>query len=198
MAKDELESNAEYQVIGGFLSPVSDAYEKPGLAPAVHRLQMCSLAVADSPWIANDAWEACQAEWHTTVSVLDSFRQRLAQHGYEDVGIKLVAGADLVQSFQVPNLWTPEDMHAITGPAYGLVIVERWASDIAEFLLTNPILFRNRRTIIVAKQYISNDISSTKIRLFLRRGLSVKYLLPDPVIDYIRANGLYCDDEDHQ
>lgn len=54
-----------------------------------------------------------------------------------------------------------------------------------------------KRTILVAKQYISNDISSTKIRLFLRRGLSVKYLLPDPVIAYIRTNNLYCDDEDN-
>jgi nicotinamide mononucleotide adenylyltransferase len=196
MAKDELESRGECQVIGGFLSPVSEAYEKPGLAPAAHRLQMCSLAVADSPWIANDAWEASQPEWRPTVSVLGSFRQRLAQHGYGDVGIKLVAGADLVQSFQVPNLWSAQDMHAITGPTFGLVIVERWASDIAEFLLTNPILFRNRKTIIVAKQYISNDISSTKIRLFLRRGLSVKYLLPDSVIAYIRHNGLYIEDDE--
>lgn len=144
MAKDELEGREEYQVIGGFCSPVSDAYGKAGLAPAVHRLQMCRLAVEDSPWIVNDEWEANQPNWVTTVAVLGSFRNRLDLAGFGDVGIRLVAGADLIQSFQVPGLWTPEDIQLITGPSYGLVIVERWASDIAEFLLLNPILFQNR------------------------------------------------------
>ncbi len=41
------------------------------------------------------------------------------------------------------------------------------------------------------KQFIHNDIASTKIRLFIKRGKSIKYLLPDPVIAYIRAHGLY-------
>ena len=32
------------------------------------------------------------------------------------------------------------------------------------------------------------------MRLFLRRGLSIRYLLPDGVIEYIDRNGLYLDD----
>jgi nicotinamide mononucleotide adenylyltransferase len=32
------------------------------------------------------------------------------------------------------------------------------------------------------------------VRLFLRRGLSVHYLLPAPVVDYIEEHGLYQDD----
>lgn len=28
-------------------------------------------------------------------------------------------------------------------------------------------------------------------RLFVKRGMSIKYLLPNPVIDYIHAHGLY-------
>lgn len=43
-------------------------------------------------------------------------------------------------------------------------------------------------------QLIQNDVSSTKIRLFLRRGMSVRYLLASPVIDYIEKNHLYQDD----
>lgn len=39
MAVDHVKQNmaAEYEVVGGYLSPVSDRYNKAGLASAVHR-----------------------------------------------------------------------------------------------------------------------------------------------------------------
>ena len=37
MAGDYVKHNTEYEVVGGYLSPVSDAYRKQGLAPAEHR-----------------------------------------------------------------------------------------------------------------------------------------------------------------
>lgn len=45
---------------------------------------------------------------------------------------------------------------------------------------------------------IHNDVSSTKVRLFLRRGLSVRYLIPAGVVDYILQNGLYMDEGQQQ
>lgn len=44
------------------------------------------------------------------------------------------------------------------------------------------------------QQLIQNDVSSTKIRLFLRREMSVRYLIPVPVIHYIEKHHLYADD----
>jgi len=41
------------------------------------------------------------------------------------------------------------------------------------------------------KQIIQNDVSSTKIRLFLRRELSIRYLVPSAVVEYIEENDLY-------
>lgn len=55
-------------------------------------------------------------------------------------------------------------------------------------------LARWRDNIHLISQLIQNDVSSTKVRLFLRRGLSVRYLLPMSVVDYIEQNGLYLDD----
>ena len=55
-------------------------------------------------------------------------------------------------------------------------------------------LARWRNNIHLIPQLIQNDVSSTKVRLFLRRGLSVRYLLPATVVDYIEENNLYLDD----
>ena len=44
------------------------------------------------------------------------------------------------------------------------------------------------------QQLIQNDVSSTKIRLFLRREMSVRYLIPVPVIQYIEQRHLYEDE----
>jgi nicotinamide mononucleotide adenylyltransferase len=55
-------------------------------------------------------------------------------------------------------------------------------------------LARWRHNIFLVPQLIQNDVSSTKVRLFLRRGLSVRYLLPAPVVQYIEEHDLYIDD----
>jgi nicotinamide mononucleotide adenylyltransferase len=45
------------------------------------------------------------------------------------------------------------------------------------------------------QQLIQNDVSSTKIRLFRKRGMSIRYLIPDKVVEYIYAHDLYMDDD---
>ena len=74
---------------------------------------------------------------------------------------------------------------------YGCMIVEGAGSDMAQ---ATDSLAKWRHNIYLIAQMIQNDVSSTKVRLFLRRGLSVRYLLPTPVIDYIEQNGLYLDE----
>ena len=74
---------------------------------------------------------------------------------------------------------------------YGVLIIERAGADVDQAIDS---LSRWRHNIHLIHQLIQNDVSSTKVRLFLRRGLSVRYLLPAPVVDYIEAHGLYTDD----
>lgn len=45
-------------------------------------------------------------------------------------------------------------------------------------------------------QLIQNDVSSTKIRLFRKRGKSIRYYIPDKVVDYIYEHGLYASDDE--
>jgi nicotinamide mononucleotide adenylyltransferase len=46
-----------------------------------------------------------------------------------------------------------------------------------------------RDNIRVIPQLIQNDVSSTKIRLFRKRGKSIRYYIPDKVVDYIYEHG---------
>ena len=94
MAVDHVRQNMsdEYEVVGGYMSPVSDRYNKAGLASASHRylpppprrlrahancfarerLRMCELACEEtSEWIMVDQWEAIQPEYQPTALVLD-------------------------------------------------------------------------------------------------------------------------------
>ena len=52
-----------------------------------------------------------------------------------------------------------------------------------------------REKIHIMQQLIQNDVSSTKIRLFRKRGMSIRYLIPDNVVKYIDAHDLYSDEE---
>jgi hypothetical protein len=48
-----------------------------------------------------------------------------------------------------------------------------------------------QRNISIVPEWITNEISSTKIRRALSRGESVRYLTSDSVINYIQTNRLY-------
>lgn len=84
----------------------------------------------------------------------------------------------------------PTQLERILG-RYGAVIVERTGTD-TEQALANLIPWRDN--IFLVPQTITNDVSSTKVRLFLKRGMSVRYLLPAPVVEYIESHHLYIDD----
>lgn len=89
-----------------------------------------------------------------------------------------------------PGVWSQSDLSHILG-RYGTFIVERSGTDIDSAI---SYLEPWKENIWVIQQLIQNDVSSTKIRLFLRREMSVRYLIPRPVINYIEERGLYVDE----
>jgi len=195
MARDHLMQN-DFDVIGGFASPVSDAYAKKGLAPIHHRLEMVDLALRSSSWIALDRWEGENAQWTPTVAVMRHFQAEVDRCvGTDPVSgrrarIMLLCGSDLLDSFNTPNLWATQDMLDIL-QQFGVVCIERDTAATANVIFGNDMLFANAKHIQCVKQFITNDISSTKVRLFIKRRMSIVYLTPDPVIEYIDRHGLY-------
>lgn len=104
--------------------------------------------------------------------------------------LKLLCGADVLESFGVPNLWKAEDIEEIVGH-HGLVCITRGSSDAERFIQQSDVLWENRKNIFVTREWVTNDISATHVRRALRRGQSVRYLLPDAVLWYIQQRGLY-------
>lgn len=138
-ATDFCQFETDYEVVGGFFSPVGDAYKKAGLASAYHRICMTRIAVKESStWIGVDPWEPLHKEYMPTVKVLDHFDHELNQvmGGIETstgekkkIHVALLAGADLIQTMSTPGLWAKEDLRRILG-VYGAFILERSGTDI--------------------------------------------------------------------
>lgn len=66
-------------MLGAYMSPVNDAYAKPGLAPSQHRLRMAELAVVSSPLIMVDSWEARQPGYSRTLTVMQRLQHLLGE-----------------------------------------------------------------------------------------------------------------------
>lgn len=206
VARDHLHQTGMYQVIGGIISPVNDNYKKKDLVAARHRVAMVQLALQTSDWIRVDPWESEQPQWIETVKVLRHHHRELLRSLPQTEGrnqgkavsrvpaavpeLKLLCGADILKTFQTPGLWKDEHIQEIV-EKFGLVCVGRAGYDSKGYISGSAILQRYQHNIHLAREPVQNEISATYIRRALSQGHSVKYLLPDAVITYIKDHNLY-------
>ncbi|XP_062822036.1 nicotinamide/nicotinic acid mononucleotide adenylyltransferase 1 [Anolis carolinensis] len=224
LAKDHLHETGKYKVVKGIISPVGDGYKKKGLIGAKHRVAMAKLATESSDWVEVDDWESNQKEWQETVKVLRHHHSCLTK-GFDNIvplskagrkrkreasgqqrnqtqtkgvpQLKMLCGADVLESFRVPNLWKTEDMAEIVAE-YGMVCISRVGSLTAKFIYESDLLWKHKANIHLVEEWVTNDISATKIRRALRRGQSVRYLVPDAVLAYIEQHNLYTAESEEQ
>ncbi|XP_074100466.1 nicotinamide mononucleotide adenylyltransferase isoform X2 [Cotesia typhae] len=218
IARDHLHRMGTHMVVGGVMSPVHDSYAKKDLAVAEHRCAMLKLALQNNDWIRVSTWETRQNCWTRTRaslkhhqnllnSVLQNSDGSIRNHiDIQDlewipenilngqdrtpIQIKLLCGADLLESFGKPGLWADQDIDAIVGE-HGLVVITREGSNPNKFIYDSDLLSKYMHNIHIVTEWINNEVSSTKIRRALKRGESIKYLTQDAVIDYIYNWGLY-------
>ncbi|KAI9365410.1 hypothetical protein DFJ73DRAFT_807659, partial [Zopfochytrium polystomum] len=201
MVHDYVRDHGGFEIIGSYFSPVSSGYKKEGLAAYRHRVRMCQLAADDSDYLMVDPWEASQPDAQRTAVVLQHFDDFINGRPNEwgvlcngvrrKVKVMLIAGGDLIQSFATINvvdgmkvpLWAPADLDFILGKC-GCFIIERTGADVHDFLLKHQKLYDHRKSVYVSL-----------VRLFVKRNMSIKYLLPDRVIAYIKQKRLYVVDE---
>ncbi|KAK8615105.1 hypothetical protein V6N13_068890 [Hibiscus sabdariffa] len=197
LARDALNSNGFF-VIGAYMSPVNDAYKKKGLIAAEHRVEMCNLACKSSKFIMVDPWEAKQSSFQRSLTVLNLVKSFLTEGGLvrkESLKVMLVCGSDLLQSFSIPGFWIPDQVRAICKD-YGIVCIRREGQDLEKIISGDEILNETRDNIKTVDELVPNQISSTRLRECISRGLSIKYLTVDEVIEYIRKQNLYLKSDD--
>ncbi|XP_073969979.1 nicotinamide mononucleotide adenylyltransferase isoform X2 [Rhodnius prolixus] len=221
IARDQLNRQGRFHVIGGIISPVHDNYGKKELISSTHRCALVRLALQDSDWIHLSDWECNQEGWLPTRQVLQYHQnklnsclnsnemtgnkrslsdsdvpqwiqqaQKFCQNNMSSIKVKLLCGGDLLESFGTPGLWKDCDIENIVGD-HGLAVITRAGTDPLKFIYESDVLTKYQNNISLITEWISNEVSSTKIRRALRRGESVKYLLSNQLIDYIKNNGLY-------
>lgn len=155
--------------------PVPDPPHKPGhgLAAPEHRLAMARLAVA-----GNARFEVSTAEFerpgpHFTVDTLRALHER-----FPGADLALVVGGDSLAAFA--SWREPEAVLALAR----LVVYTRPGASLAG--VSDAVL---ARTTVVDGPGL--DLSATGLRRRIAAGRSVRYLVPDAVVDYIAAHGLY-------
>lgn len=206
LAKDHLTAKG-IQVLGGIISPVNDEYKKKSLTvKSSHRVKMANLALQNYDFVKCSKWEAEQTCWTRTRAVLDQYKSQIIEtmksdsQSYEWIPdlskaidsprLLLVCGGDLLETFSTPGLWQDEDIREIVRN-YGLVVISREGSNPEKYVYEHDILHEYKDNIHLVTERVPNDISSTRIRRCVQRGESIRFLVPDPVIEYIHTNDLY-------
>ena len=196
----------QFDVIGGILSPVHDEYgtlHKPSLRAVngEHRVAMARLATDSSDWIGVSDFEVQAEGWSLVADVMDLYGKALNGLYVGDekiegpapsrVHLKFLGGTDVLKSMTVPDLWSNEHQETILGQ-HGFVAIERAGDPLDDAFFESHSLFsKHKESIHGMSPSIENTISSTKVRELIKRGGSIKYLLPDSVIEYIQEHSLY-------
>ena len=159
---------------------------------AAHRVAMVELAVAGEPRLACDARELQRSGKSYTIDSLVEMRSELAA----DCSLCLVMGCDAVLGITQWHRWQElldwAHIVVIARPGWDLPhtgVVAKWLEnhrlDAAEALRLRP------AGGIIIEELRPLAISSTEIRELLGAGKSARYLLPEPVLDYIQTYKLY-------
>lgn len=140
--------------------------------PAETRARIVALAIAGEPRFSLERAELDRPGPSYTVDTLRILRER-------EPGVRLVllVGADAAND--LPKWREADAIHQLAD----LVVFSRAGQSI-------PKLPWSVRSVTVP----AIEISATEIRRRVRQGLSVRYLVPDPVAEAIRSEGLYLSD----
>lgn len=158
---------------------------------AHHRYEMTKIALSSNKNFEILDIEVKQKEKSYTINTILALHQI-----YPNDELFFILGIDAF--LDLPNWWQPErivreiDFIVVSRPGYKLsdifespYINKHDIKGLSEFLILNS----GRKVYPI--QITQMDISSTEIRNTIKKGMSIRYLLPEAVEQYIYKNSLY-------
>jgi nicotinate-nucleotide adenylyltransferase len=167
------------------------------VAPAIHRLAMVELAIADHPGLEVDTTEIQRRGRSYTVGTLEEFRREAPMRT-----LALIVGGDAFLGFPSWHRWREifDLAHVIVVARPGVsfeptmppALVAEWTTRLRS---DASVLGTERAGAIIVQPITAHAISASAIRAELARGpggiAAVRGLLPAAVLAYIDRNQLY-------
>ena len=154
---------------------------KRNITDSTHRCQMIRQAIADNPRFCLSTLEIDSSETNYTYRTLERWKE---QHK-EDI-LYFIMGGDSLKDFET---WRYPDR--ILQAAYVLAAVR---DDVEGSVFQEQIRYLNERyqtTRIFALNTPNFAVSSHRIRSLVEQGQTIRYMVPEPVREYIGIHGLY-------
>lgn len=151
------------------------------LTKAAHRYAMTAKAVESNPY-----FQVSDIEIHRNgyTYTLDTIKEMKAYYG-EDIELLFITGADALLEvetwYKAEELLTQCGFAAVTRPGYDKSKLEQKLQELQS----------KYHSVLHIVDVPGLNISSTDIRNRIRDGLSIKYLVPEAIEEYIYDNGLY-------
>lgn len=149
-------------------------------SPIYHRLAMLDLAIED-----NDAFSVSRVDIDREGPHYSADTVKILQSQYPDAQLYFVMGGDNLRT--LPTWKRADDLYKCCR----LAVMKRADEDIAPDMHDDILLGLSQKVDIVDVPLLSVWLSSTHVVNRLHDNLSVRYLVPDSVLDYIASNNLY-------
>lgn len=172
--------NSEENIEKVIFIPVSSKYNKDGLIEDKHRFNMLNLVCKTHPKFEVSDIEFNMAKQPYTFETLQA-----VQKIYPDFEIRLIIGTDNLKEF---NTWY-EYKKLLT--QFKVYVLARAEDNINEIIAQDVSISNYASSFIKTSISVRTNLNSTFVRNEIKNGNSVKFLLPDEIIDYIRNNNLY-------
>jgi len=166
-------------------------HRKNPTATPMQRVEMLKIAVHDEPDLVIDLCEIERKGPSYTIDTLEHLKARFPQSP-----LCMFMGIDALLSFTSWHQWEKilSIAHLIIAyrPFYQLPNTGLIADILKERLIQDVgLLHQQLAGLILLHPITSLDISATDIRRQISQGLNTRFLLPDPVYQYIKTHGIY-------
>ncbi|MGN1301194.1 MAG: nicotinate (nicotinamide) nucleotide adenylyltransferase [Clostridia bacterium] len=160
--------------------PVSHKYDKNGLISDEHRFNMLNLVCKN-----NQKFEVSNIEFNSSRQPYTLETMQIMQEKYPEYEIRLIIGTDNLKELET---WH-EVEHLLN--RFKVIVLSRDEDNADEIIKNNKLLSKYLSSFIINNISLRTNLSSTFVRNEIKCQHSVRYLLPDEVIDYIKENNLY-------